>query len=43
MPLLFALDPSKKHNVLFKYDPTTNKWNIEFEPIEEKKKGGEAK
>jgi hypothetical protein len=34
MPLLFALDPNKKYNVLFKYDSSTNKWNIEFEPLE---------
>ena len=37
MPLLFALDQNKKHNVLFKYDSANNRWFIEFEPIEEKK------
>jgi hypothetical protein len=37
MPLLFALDPNKKYNVLFKYDPS-GKWFMEFEPIEEGKK-----
>lgn len=31
MPLLFALDKSKKHNVLFKYDPASNRWYIDFE------------
>ncbi len=31
MPLLFALDKSKKYNVVFKYDPTSNKWYIQFE------------
>jgi len=31
MPLLFALDKSKKHNVLFTFDSKTNKWFIEFE------------
>ena len=31
MPLLFALDKSKKHNVVFKLDNKTNKWYIEFE------------
>ncbi len=31
MPLLFALDKSKKHNVLFKYDSKENRWYIEFE------------
>ncbi|MEM4267398.1 MAG: hypothetical protein QXK37_01050 [Candidatus Woesearchaeota archaeon] len=39
MPLLFALDPNKKHNVLFKYDTATNRWYIEFEEASEKKKG----
>lgn len=33
MPLLFALDKSKKHNVVFNYDPTTGRWYIEFEEI----------
>lgn len=31
MPLLFALDMKKKHNVIFNFDKKTNKWNIEFE------------
>ncbi|MFC1728280.1 hypothetical protein ACFLZ7_02335 [Nanoarchaeota archaeon] len=31
MPLLFALDKSKKHNVLFKFDQKTQKWYVEFE------------
>ena len=31
MPLLFALDKSKKHNVVFSYDPAVNKWFIKFE------------
>ncbi len=31
MPLLFALDKSKKHNVLFSYDSRINKWYIDFE------------
>ena len=29
MPLLFALDKSKKHNVIFKFDK--NRWYVEFE------------
>ena len=33
MPLLFALDKSKKHNVVFSYDPAANKWYIQFEDI----------
>jgi len=31
MPLLFALDKSKKHIVIFKYDAPSNRWYIEFE------------
>lgn len=31
MPLLFALDKKKKHNILFKFDSKTQKWYIEFE------------
>ncbi len=31
MPLLFALDKSKKHDVLFTFDPSTNRWVISFE------------
>ena len=34
MPLLFALNTSKKHNVVFSYDPVANKWFIKFEPVE---------
>ena len=33
MPLLFAVDKSKKYNVIFKYDPIANKWYIQFEEI----------
>lgn len=33
MPLLFALDKSKKHNVVFSYDPLNNKWYIKFEEV----------
>ncbi|MFH1054426.1 MAG: hypothetical protein V1740_08450 [Candidatus Woesearchaeota archaeon] len=36
MPLLFALNKSKKHNVVFKYDDSANKWYIQFEEIKEK-------
>lgn len=31
MPILFELDKSKKHNVLFKFDTKNKKWFIEFE------------
>ncbi len=33
MPLLFALDKKKKHNVVFKFDNQRNKWYIEFEEV----------
>ena len=33
MPLLFAMDKSKKQNVVFTYDPATNRWFIKFEQI----------
>ena len=33
MPLLFALDRKKRHNVLFTFDRKTNKWYIEFEEM----------
>ncbi|MEK6984707.1 MAG: hypothetical protein AABX33_09105 [Nanoarchaeota archaeon] len=31
MPLLFALDKKKKHNVIFAYDEEANRWYIKFE------------
>ena len=42
MPLLFALDKSKKHNVLFTFDQQSNRWFVEFEEAGEirgKKRG----
>ena len=33
MPLLFALDKTKKHNVLFKFDKKENRWYLEFEEV----------
>jgi len=30
MPMLFALDSSKKHDVIFKYDKANNRWYVEF-------------
>ena len=33
MPLLFAVDKSKKHDVLFRYDSKQNKWHVEFEEV----------
>jgi hypothetical protein len=35
MPLLFALDKKKKHNVVFNFEPDTNKWYVEFEEQKE--------
>ena len=37
MPLLFAVDKSKRHNVVFKYDPAANRWYIQFEELAKKK------
>ena len=33
MPLLFAIDKSKKYNVIFKFDESSRKWYIEFEEM----------
>ncbi|NQU79547.1 hypothetical protein HQ545_07295 [Candidatus Woesearchaeota archaeon] len=35
MPILFACDLKKKHNVLFKFDSDCNRWYIEFEEMSE--------
>lgn len=31
MPLLFALDLKKKHDVVFSYDSKASKWYVDFE------------
>jgi hypothetical protein len=31
MPLLFALDLSKRHNVIFSFDPHAKRWYVDFE------------
>lgn len=31
MPLLFAIDKKKKHEVVFKFDKKNNRWYVEFE------------
>ena len=36
MPLLFALDKDKKHNVVFSFDGVNNKWYVKFEEIKKK-------
>ncbi|MEE9525330.1 MAG: hypothetical protein V3V78_01865 [Candidatus Woesearchaeota archaeon] len=33
MPLLFATDKSKKYDVVFKFDESTQRWYVEFEEI----------
>ncbi|MBW3022710.1 hypothetical protein KY308_01235 [Candidatus Woesearchaeota archaeon] len=33
MPILFAVDKTKKHNVMFKFDAKQNRWYIEFEEV----------
>jgi len=39
MPLLFALDKAKKHEVVFKFEKETGRWYIDFEEsIQESKK-----
>ena len=35
MPLLFALNKEKKHNVIFSFDVDANKWFIKFEEVKE--------
>ena len=37
MPLLFAIDKKKKHEVVFKYDKKQNRWYIDFEELKKKK------
>ena len=41
MPLLFAIDKSKKHYVVFKFDESSNRWYVEFEEMKESKKESE--
>jgi len=33
MPLLFALDMKKKHEVVFRFEKKTNRWYVEFEEV----------
>ena len=30
MPLLFAIDPKKKHNVVFKFDEKNSRWYLDI-------------
>ena len=36
MPLLFALDINKKHNIIFKFNSKEKKWYIDFEEVKNK-------
>lgn len=38
MPMLFSIDLESKNNVIFKLDKKTNRWYVEFEGTEIKKK-----
>lgn len=38
MPLLFALDLAQRHEVVFTYDRTQQRWGISFSLIEHPKK-----
>jgi hypothetical protein len=31
MPILFQIDMSKKHNVVFRLDKKANRWYVDFE------------
>ncbi len=33
MPLLFALDLTKRHHVIYSFDVAANKWYIKFEEL----------
>jgi hypothetical protein len=37
MPLLFALDLSRRHNVMFNFDPSSKRWYVDFEVAGEAK------
>ncbi|MBU2560979.1 MAG: hypothetical protein KKD17_01685 [Nanoarchaeota archaeon] len=41
MPLLFALDLSKRHDILFNFDQQSNRWYVEFEEAGEPKEAKE--
>lgn len=38
MPLLFALDLTKKHNVIFTYETKNQRWFLSFEEMKKEKK-----
>lgn len=37
MPLLFAIDSSKKHIVVFSFDTKQNRWYLDIEEVKKKK------
>jgi hypothetical protein len=37
LPILFSLDPEKKHDVMFEYDPKSSRWYIGFKERRNKK------
>lgn len=39
MPLLFACDLSRKHDIIFRFDSKTNRWYIEIAESASGKKG----
>ena len=43
MPLLFAIDKEKKHNVVFAFDSTANRWFVKFEENKDENKGKKEK
>lgn len=43
MPLLFALDLSKKQSVVFRFDQKLNRWYLGFEESDAKQAGGKRK
>ena len=38
MPLLFALDKAKRHEVIFSYDKASGRWYIDFAEIGERRR-----
>jgi hypothetical protein len=38
MPLLFSVDPAKKHDVIFDFDPKERRWYVDIRPADSKRK-----
>jgi len=36
MPLLFAIDKTRRHHVVFHYDRDQHRWYVDFEEIKKK-------